>query len=68
MYDKTFKNSIEEISVDKSKQLDIQYEQISNLIKKHDSDTFFLCKIWSNKNNTEFGQIQESRVRKDNSK
>jgi len=68
IYDKTFKNSIEEISFDKSKQIDIQYDQLSNLIKKEDSDALFLCKIWSNKNNTEFGQIQESRVGKDNSK
>ena len=68
IYDKTFKNSIKEISVDKSKQVDIQYGQLSNLLKKEDSDALFLCKIWSDKNNTDFGQINESRVGKDNSK
>ena len=67
-YDKTFKISIEEMSVDQQSLLNIQYDEFAKLIKKEDSDALILCKIWANKNNTNFEQITESKVGKDNSK
>lgn len=68
IYDKTFKISIEEMSVGQPSTLDIQYDELTKLIKKEDSDALYLCKIWANKNNTNFEQITESKVGKDNSK
>ena len=68
-YSETYKISITQYYSENSKE-NPNYEpnEFINLIKKDDTDSLKICKIWSEINDTNFEQYQESRQRKDNSK
>ena len=50
------------------KDLNLQYDQLKSSIKKEDSDSLYVCKVWAEKNQTNFEQVEKSKVEKDNSK
>lgn len=68
IYDNTYKSAIKETKTLTGKDLNLQYDQLNSSIKKEDSDSLYVCKVWAEKNQTNFEQVEKSKVGKDNSK
>tara|TARA_B100001175_G_C19507682_1_gene641845 strand:- start:1276 stop:1668 length:393 start_codon:yes stop_codon:yes gene_type:complete len=68
IYENTYLSSIKETKVNIGKDVNVEYGQLTSSIKKEDSGVLYFCKIWAEKNQNNFEQINNSRVGKDNSK